>query len=317
MSICFGKKKEPDRKIGAALITGATGMLGATLTRVLLREGIRVYAVIRPNSKKRSNLPESAEGLTVLEKDVAELSELKLPEKIDAFFHFAWSGTYGESRNDASLQERNVDHALNALKTAKRLGAKVFVGAGSQAEFGPKSERLTLSLPAEPDTEYGKAKLKTFLYGSPLAKTLGIDFVWTRILSVYGPFDNDFTLISSAIRSLLSDGRFAATKGEQIWNYLYSEDAAEWFFRLAKYGRSGEVYLLAGNEEKTLKEFLTELRDRVAPDAEIGFGEIPYRPNQVMCLTADIEKTVSQTKYAPKTAFSEGIDQTVAWIRKT
>ena len=311
------KKDKPRRTIRSALVTGATGMIGATLVRTLLRENVRVYAVIRPDSKKRGNLPEGAAGLTVIERDIAKTGTLELPEKIDALFHFAWEGTYGDARNDAALQERNAEHAMEAVRLAKRLGAKVFVGAGSQAEYGRTEERLTPETPCRPENEYGKAKLKTCLSGNALAEETGIDFVWTRILSVYGPFDNDFTLISSAIRSLSETGRFAATKGEQVWNYLYSEDAAEWFYRLAKYGKSGSVYVLAGPEEKTLREFLTELALEVSPEAKIGFGEIPYRPGQVMKLTADTSKTVEDTKYAPKTAFPEGIAKTIEWMRKT
>ncbi|MBR5739178.1 MAG: NAD(P)-dependent oxidoreductase [Lachnospiraceae bacterium] len=311
------KPKKVRRKIRSAVVTGATGMLGATLVRVLLREGIAVTAVIRPGSKKRGNLPEEAEGLTVVECDLSELRDLTLPKKIDAFFHFAWEGPYGERRNDPELQQQNVRNVMNAVRTAARLGAKVFLGAGSQAEYGRQTGKLTPETPCRPETEYGKAKFDASVLGRALASTLRIDFIWTRILSVYGPFDNDYTLISSAIRSLLKTGRFAATAGEQVWDYLFSEDAAEWFYRLAVCGRGNETYVLGSGEERTLRDYLTELKEVAAPEGEIAFGEIPYREGQVMYLTADIGKTVSDTEYAPKTAFSDGIAKTLDWIRKT
>ena len=316
MVLGIQKQKIHRRKIHSAIVTGATGMLGATLVRTLLREGIRVFAVIRPNSKKRVNLPENEAGLTVIERDVSDLETLSLPEKIDAFFHFAWEGTYGDARNDALLQDRNVSNTLSAVRLAKALGASVFVGAGSQAEYGRTEDVLKPETPCHPENEYGRAKWRAGIKGRELAESLGIDFIWTRIVSVYGPFDNDFTLISSAIRSLLSAGRFAATKGEQIWSYLYSEDAAEWFYRLSKSGKNGEVYVLSGKESRTLRSYLTDLARAVGPEAEIAFGEIPYRPGQVMKLTADVQKTVQDTKYAPKTAFSAGIAKTIVWIKE-
>lgn len=317
MKLFWKKKKDVDREIRSAVVTGATGMLGATLIRNLLEKGIYVTAVVRPGSEKRSNLPAGAERLRTVECELSSLNALTVREKADAFFHFAWEGTYGEPRNDASLQERNVDATLDAIRLAKKLGAKVFIGAGSQAEYGPSEEILTPETACHPDTEYGRAKLKACLYGSSLSRTLGLDFIWTRILSVYGPFDNPNTLIQSAIRALLNTGRFAATKGEQIWDYLYSEDAAEWFYRLSKYGRSREVYLLSGGESKTLRSYLETVRECVRPDGEVEFGALPYREHQVMHLSGEIEKTVQDTKYSPKTEFSEGIAKTMQWIKET
>ena len=306
--------EKADREIRSALITGATGMIGATLTRVLLREGVRVTAVIRPGSHKRRNLPEGAEGLTIVECALSELSALSLPDRYDAFYHFAWEGTYGKSRDNEELQEKNVQAALSALRLAKELGAKVFIGAGSQAEYGPTEMKLTPQTPCRPETGYGKGKLKTCLFGKELARELGIDFIWTRLLSVYGPFDNDYTLIASAIRSLKDEGIFPATKGEQVWDYLFSGDAAEWYYRLAKSGRDQQIYVLSGGEQRTLRSYLETLQKIVNPEGEIRFGALPYREHQVMTLSGDIRLTVQDTDYSPKTDFGEGIQKTLDWM---
>ena len=45
--------------IKRAVITGATGMIGATLARLLLKDGVEVTALIRPGSPKRGQLPET------------------------------------------------------------------------------------------------------------------------------------------------------------------------------------------------------------------------------------------------------------------
>lgn len=306
-----------NRDIRSALVTGATGMLGASLARVLLREGIRVTALIRPGSRKRKNLPEPNELLTVRECALSDIGSCTDLPSVDAFCHFAWEGSYGASRNDTDLQDRNVAASLDAIRLAKSLGAKVFIGAGSQAEYGFQTCRLTPDTECRPETEYGKAKLTTFRKGSALAASLGLDFIWTRLLSVYGPFDNDYTLISAAIRALLTEGRFDATKGDQVWDYLYAEDAAEWFYRLALSGQSGQAYVLSGGEERSLRSYLTELRDTVAPEGKIRFGAVPYREHQVRYLAGDISKTVSDTEYAPKTAFRDGIGKTAEWIKKS
>ena len=119
-----------------AVITGATGMIGATLAQLLLAQGIRVTALIRPGSPKKENL-QPHENLDIVECALDQLSSAVLPERsYDALFHLGWMGTYGEARNDAYLQNRNITAALDAVTLAHRLGCHVFVGAGSQAEYG-------------------------------------------------------------------------------------------------------------------------------------------------------------------------------------
>jgi len=85
------------REIKKVVLTGATGMIGVTLINHLLQQNIEVSVIIRPNSKKRSQLPKS-EKLKVIEIDLANISKAVdfLDDKYDAFYHLGWDGTYGE-----------------------------------------------------------------------------------------------------------------------------------------------------------------------------------------------------------------------------
>lgn len=67
----------------------------------LLAEGVTVYAVTHPGSARAALLPQDAR-LHVVPCDAAELAALPelIPEKADAFFHFAWAHTIGPGRND-------------------------------------------------------------------------------------------------------------------------------------------------------------------------------------------------------------------------
>ena len=60
----------------------------------------------------------------------------RIVDQYDAFFHLGWDGTFGDSRNDMALQTQNIRYTLDAVELAKQLGCQVFVGAGSQAEYG-------------------------------------------------------------------------------------------------------------------------------------------------------------------------------------
>ncbi|MBL7372666.1 NAD-dependent epimerase/dehydratase family protein, partial [Escherichia coli] len=101
-----------------------------------------------------------------------------------------------------------------------------FVGMGSQAEYGPVSARLDETVPTRPTTVYGAAKLSTALMLERLAEADGLSFAWLRLFSSYGPKDDLSWLIPYMARRLLAGERPALTPGEQIWDYIYVEDAA-------------------------------------------------------------------------------------------
>ena len=237
--------------------------------------------------------------------------------KADAFFHFAWAHTIGPGRNDMSAQIRNIEYTINAVHAAKDLGCKIFLGAGSQAEYGRVSGLLRPDTPTFPETGYGMAKLCAGQMSRVECQNLGIDHVWARILSVYGPHDGPATMISSTIRTLLAEDVPKLTAGEQKWDYLYAEDAALAFWSMARSGHNGAVYPLGSGQALPLREYIVMLRDAIDPSLRLGLGEIPYAPLQVMHLQADISTLQQDTGFAPVTDFAQGIRKTIEWIRST
>ena len=234
------------------------------------------------------------------------------------FYHLGWSGTFGEQRNDAGMQQKNVEYTLDAVRLAKRLGCAHFIGAGSQAEYGRFEGRLTPDTRTLPENEYGRAKLAAGIHSAELCRELGLRHSWVRILSVYGPFDGRNTMIMSVIRGLLSGERVSLTKGEQIWNYLYSGDAARALFMLGASSLSvqSRTYCLAGEAEGELREYILRLcRAAGADESLLGFGEIPYGSAQVMYLTADINRLWQDVGFVPETTFDDGIKKTIEWVR--
>lgn len=301
------------------VITGASGMIGATLICQLLGLGVEVLAIVRPQSVKSANIPESP-LVKHIACDVSQLCKFPIEQTsgtYDTFFHFAWAGTYGVERDDVYLQHANVIYTLDAIALAKKLGCKTFIGAGSQAEYGPKvNEKLAPDTPATPVTGYGIAKLEAGRMGRLFAGQLGIRFIWARVLSVYGPMDNPYTLVMSTIQKLMSGEGVHFTKGEQQWDFLYSEDAAKAFKLMAESGHDGAVYSVGSGKTILLRDALSYLCRAVDPGQRVGLGDIPYPANQVMYLCADIDSLFRDTGFSAQVPFEEGIQKTIAWCKE-
>lgn len=301
-----------------AVVTGPTGAVGMALIEELVKNGITVYAVVRPGSKRAERIIEH-EGLIKIECDLSGIRRLPelIPGGADMFYHFGWDGTFGDSRNDMFLQNRNAEYALNAVEAAHELGCTVFIGAGSQAEYGRYEGKLTPDVPVFPENGYGIAKLCAGQMTRILCEQKGMRHIWTRILSVYGPFDGNQTMIMSTIYKLLQGKKPSCTKGEQIWDYLYSKDAARAFFLLGVKGVHGKTYCIGSSDARPLREYILAIRDAIDSDAEIGFGDIDYSPRQVMFLCADIEELSNDTGFRPAYSFDQGIRETIEYCRQT
>lgn len=163
------------------------------------------------------------------------------------------------------------------------------------------------------------AKLCAGQMSRGLCEKLGIKHIWVRVLSVYGPYDNENSMITGTVRRLLKGEHAGFTRGEQLWDYLYSEDAAEALYTLAGKGKDGKTYVLGSGEAKPLREYIKILyeivKDQGKTSCSIGIGEIPYADRQVMHLEADIEELTHDTGFRAQVSFEDGISRTVKKIK--
>lgn len=339
------------------VITGATGMIGVSMTRQALMSGAEVYAVIRPASKNAGRLDElkdKYDGFHLVECELDSLEELPghiknsnnvkqrkkcqgnpetgkcegtdglnqetdvaNKELCDIFYHLGWANT-GKNRNvSPEAQNINVEYTVNAVDAAAALGCKHFVGAGSQAEYGPKDiEKIGPETSCEPTEFYGVAKLAAKEAAAKEAAAKGIGFSWARIFSTYGPNDKLTTMISENIARMIRGEPTEYTAATQMWDYLYVDDMARAFLLVGTNGKDGKVYCLGSGEGRPLREYIEIMTKAVDPSIEPGIGKKPYPPGKVRNLCADISSLTMDTGFLPNVPFEEGIRYTIEDMKK-
>lgn len=291
------------------VITGATGAIGTAIIKNLAENNIEVLVLCRPGSGRIKNILQN-DLVNIRYCDLSELSSFSYNDNdFDVFYHLAWDGTNGPSRDDMYLQNQNVKYALDAVALAKKLGCKRFIGVGSQAEYGRVEGKLRPDTPVNPTMGYGIAKLTAGLMTRQYAHQLGLEHIWVRVLSVYGPNDGPNSLVRSTIRKLQNGETPKLTKCDQLWDYLYSGDAARAFRLLGEKGCDGKTYVLGSGQVRPLRKYVEEIRDLISPGAKLDFGAIPYYPHQVMHLEADIRELTADTGFIPQTPFDRGIQK--------
>ncbi|MBA2732935.1 MAG: NAD-dependent epimerase/dehydratase family protein, partial [Acidobacteria bacterium] len=166
-----------------------------------------------------------------------------------------------------------------------------------------------------PLTAYGTAKLCVGLLTKKLCELSGMRYVWLRLLATYGPKDDERHLLPATIRKLLAHERPSLTPGEQHWDYLYIEDAAEAIYRAAVSEEAQGVFNLGSGESQSIRSIMERVRDMVDPSLSLGFGEMPYPPDQLMRLETSIDRLRHTTGWTPQVSLDEGLRRTIDWYK--
>jgi UDP-glucose 4-epimerase len=296
------------------LVTGASGFVGSHLVRKLLAHIHSVVALLRDPSKAY-RLSDCIDKIQIVRGSLEETDELEAVLKsagVDAAYHLAWEGVTAGSRNDISQITGNVLGSLSLWNLLHQTGCGTFISTGSQAEYGISQSALSEKSPTFPVTAYGSAKLALGVLLRQLCATANMRFVWLRIFSLYGPSDDPRHMVPALIDALMKGRKPSLTAGEQRWDFLYVLDAVEALYACLQNPVCG-VFNLGSGTTCVLREFIAKVRDHIDPSLQLGFGEMAYRPDQVMHLEADISALCEVTGWEPEIGLDEGIRRTIDW----
>ncbi|PNV62559.1 NAD(P)-dependent oxidoreductase [Clostridium sp. chh4-2] len=293
------------------IVTGATSFIGSHTVKMLLEQGHQVCAVVRPGSSNADKL-EYYDNLSVVWQDLSGLNRLiedKECRDADIFLHFGWDGIGSAGRNDPEIQKKNLEHSMQAVKTAQELGCGRFLFSGSQAEYGIHRDAMTETSSCSPVSEYGKAKLEFGRRAMAELEGAQMDFIHARIFSVYGPGDHPWSLVNTALSTFLSGGHMELGECTQKWNFLYIEDMAGAVISLALglAPRQSGVYNIAGNDTRILREFVEEIYELCGKRGSFSYGLRPPNAEGPASLIPDIKKIEEATGWKPAVSFADGI----------
>jgi UDP-glucose 4-epimerase len=297
-------------------LTGASGFIGAETLRLALEDGHEVMAPIRPCSTA-PRLAAFAGRFNRIDLDLRDaggIAAAMAAHRPEAVLHLAWWGVGNAARFDRRQITENINVAYILAEAAATAGVIAFIGMGSQGEYGADSTMAENALPA-PTSLYGAAKLAALFLTRQLAAQAGMRHTWLRLFSSYGPGDNCGWLIPMLISNMLAGRRPRTTLGTQTWDWLHVEDVARGILAAATTHAAEGVFNLGSGRAVSVRAVIERIRDLAAPNMDLRFGDIPFRPDQVMHMQADITLLCGATGWAPRIPIEEGLAGTVAWHR--
>jgi dihydroflavonol-4-reductase len=258
-----------------ALVTGATGFVGAAVARALLKRQWQVRALARKGSDRRN-----LRGLDVevCEGDLGDVDSLaRAVEGCEALFHVAADYRLG-APDPAQLYRTNVEGTRNILDAAHRAGVRRVVYTSSVATIGipadgtPGDERTPNSL----DNMIGHYKRSKYLAEDVAreAARAGVSIIIVSPSTPVGPGDVKPTPTGQLVLDAAA-GRMPAYVDTGL-NIVHVDDVAEGHMLAYERGKTGERYILGG-QDMSLREILgviARLVGRAPPRLRLPYGVV-------------------------------------------
>ncbi|HEY7380828.1 MAG TPA: GDP-mannose 4,6-dehydratase [Gaiella sp.] len=308
-------------------VTGATGLVGASLVRRLVEAEADVVCLVR-DWVPESELVQARliERVKVVRGDVCDqaLLERVLAEyEVDTVLHLAAQTIVTiANRNPVSTFETNVGGTWALLEACRRNPTvKQVVLASSDKAYGEHDE-----LPYREDAPlrgrhpYDVSKSCADLLAAAYAETYGIPVAITRCGNFYGGGDLNWNrIVPGTIRSLLRGTRpVIRSDGTYVRDYFYVEDGAAAYMLLAEWLAAhpegkGEAFNFSNEDQVSviaLVERITSLMDAdVEPEIR---GETT---NEIRAQYLSAEKARTVLGWQPLYTLDEGLRQTIDWYR--
>lgn len=286
-----------------ALVTGATGLIGASLTDLLLKAGHEVLAVSRKTTGARSA------QLTEISADLLTENLPKRALRADTLFHLAWETTPGRYWDSADNQ-RWLQSSIRLAQRFLEAGGSRIVVAGTCAEYcwdsGVCIEGAT---PIAPQSAYSTAKVRLHQKLDKLVlEHPGASIAWARIFFPYGPGEAESRLVPTVLTPMLHGLPVRCSDGQQRRDFIHARDVARALLQLGDVGReSASIVVNVGSgEAHSVREIVELCAELTAYEHPIEFGAVPMRKNDPPVIQGDIGRLRS-LGWIPEVRLKQGL----------
>jgi dTDP-glucose 4,6-dehydratase len=305
------------------VITGGAGFLGSHLCDALLARGDRVVAIDNLLTGSVDNIEHlfGQPGFTFVEHDVSQY--VWVPGSVDAVMHFASPASPADfARIPIQILKVGSLGTHNCLGLAKAKSARFFLASTSEVygdpEVHPQPESYWGHVnPIGPRGVYDEAKRFAEAMTMAYHRSHGLDVRIVRIFNTYGPrvrVDDGRAVSNFLHQALLGKPITIYGDGLQTRSFCYVDDEVRGFLALLDSDISGPVNI--GNpKEFTVRQLADLVLEVTGSSSEVVYEPLPVDdPAQRQ---PDITLARTRLGWEPRIELSDGLERTVAWLRRS
>lgn len=311
--------EEKVKKIqGPILVLGASGFIGASLLRMILKYRTDCFGTFfHAPAWRLEGLPSHNLIQTDLLVD-SNLDALLAQVQPKTVFNNVAYGAYSFETDSALIYRTNFNLTEKLLRRLEPKGLSAYVHAGSSSEYGDHASGPAEDILPAPNSDYSVSKVAAANLIRYYGEKKKVPCANLRLYSVYGPLEDSSRFIPNIVARGL-EGKYPVLVDPNISrDFVYIDDVCEAFLDTAlnlpspNYG--GSFNIGSGNKT-TIANVAKTAGDIFAIKDPPVFNTMPNRNWDVSDWFADTKKTKRILGWEARTSFKDGLLSTADWYK--
>ncbi len=306
-----------------ALVTGAAGFIGSTLSERLIADGATVVGLdcftdYYPRERKEYNLTRlrQSPGFTLVEAAIADADLPRLLEGVTHVFHLAAQAGVRKSwgRDFRVYTVNNVEATQILLEACVGHPLKRLVYASSSSVYGDNVPLpMTEDALPQPVSPYGVTKLSAEQLCHLYQVNYGVPAVSVRYFTVYGPRQRPDMGFHKFLRAVMRGEPVPQFgDGRQTRDFTFVADAVSATMAAATRGTPGGVYNIGGGSRVELLDVFELIHDITGRPLRID--RIDARRGDMRDTYADTTRARADLGFAPTVSLEQGLRAQFEWM---
>ena len=304
------------------LITGGAGFIGSHVVRRFVRKYPEYFIVNADKLTYAGNLEnlkdiEKSPSYTFVKGDISDRKAVDqyIKAGFDAIINFAAESHVDRSILDSSpFVDTNFKGTQVLLDLAREYNIKRYLQVSTDEVYGSREQGyFDESSSLDPSSPYSACKAAADLLCLAYHKTHNLPIMITRCTNNYGPYQFPEKLIPLVITNALED-KPIPVYGDGLYrrDWIYVEDHCSALETVLISGKPGEIYNIAGGQEKTNLELIKLILNTLGkPESLITF--VKDRPAHDRRYAIDASKILKDLYWMPSYSYERALKSTVDW----
>ncbi len=308
------------------LVTGAGGFIGSHLVERLLKEGAKVRAFVRYNSRGDPGLlkllpPEKYSRLEIIAGDLRDahaildaVSGCQLVFHLGALISIPYSYHY-----PVDVAETNFMGTLNILMACRARKIERLIHTSTSEVYGTARQvPISEAHPLQGQSPYSASKIGADKLAESFYCTYNLPVVTVRPFNTFGPRQSARAIIPTIISQALSRSTIRLGSLEMSRDFTYVDDTVSGFLAAAQAeGVEGEVFNLGTGVDIRISDLAKAIIKKIGNPIKIMVELQRLRPekSEVMRLISDNEAARTRLGWQPEVSLDQGLDKTIEWIK--
>ncbi len=311
----------------SVLVTGAGGFIGGHVVERLVRDGARVRALCRYNSRNERGTLDWLPAEVTADLDVV-LGELRDVESVsdavagmDVVIHLGAQIAIPYSYvNPRDFVEVNVLGTLNVAEAARRHGVTRVVHTSTSEVYGSaQTVPMTEAHPLEPQSPYAASKLAADKLIDSYHRSFDLPACVVRPFNTYGPRQSARAIIPTIISQALAGSTLRLGSLTPRRDLTFVADTAAGFVAAATAEDAvGRTIQLGANHDVSVGDLVRLVGEVLGRELSVETDPRRVRPeaSEVVRLISGPFLAEEVLGWRAEVPLSEGLAQTIAWMER-